>query len=334
MIAILDSKVFKFTAIERPLNIKLKMKHLSYLFLILTISCSSLDYVEMKREALEKFYNEEHQEAIALLEKIIKNDPQDTSYILLMGKCYLAIEQDLKAIEFINRSIELDDNYTDAYATRAIYYSNVPDYENSFKDIRKAIALSPRNSRNYFIKSSIEKEANLIDSAIITLTTLAELTSKNAEVFNQRAYLYMSKKNYNLALIDLNKATELGSTGFPTIVNRGFVQIQLENYNEAKNDFINAKELTEDGIQLSIVLNNLGYSEMLLGNLEEAKRNINEAIRLNDQNSYAYKNLAKLQITFGNIDAACEALNNSLDRGFTELYGDEVANMKMEYCKK
>jgi Tfp pilus assembly protein PilF len=61
-----------------------------------------------------------------------------------------------------------------------------------------------------------------------------------------------------------------------------------------------------------------------MGNLTEAKIDIEKSLELDGKNSYAYKNLALYYIEMKNTTKALTSLNKAKDLGFKELYGNEV----------
>ena len=77
------------------------------------------------------------------------------------------------------------------------------------------------NARDYFEQGDIEYEQGNCDKAIADYTRAIELNPKLAEAYNNRAYIYMVKKEYGAALADLNEALQLRPDYVNALMNRG-----------------------------------------------------------------------------------------------------------------
>jgi hypothetical protein len=61
-------------------------------------------------------------------------------------------------------------------------------------------------------------------------------------------------------------------------------------------------------------------------------RDINKSIKLMQQNSYAYKIRALINIENNKIDNACKDLIKETELGYTPQYGNEVKELKALHC--
>jgi tetratricopeptide (TPR) repeat protein len=69
-----------------------------------------------------------------------------------------------------------------------------------------------------------------------------------------------------------------------------------------------------------------------LGRTKEALTDVNKSLKLDEANSYAYKNRALIYLEMKDTGKACEDLNKALELGFTEQYGNEVKELKIKHC--
>ena len=81
-------------------------------------------------------------------------------------------------------------------------------------------------AQDYFAQGDYDYEAGNCDKAIANYNRAIELDPNLAEAYNNRAYVYMVKKEYAAALPDLNRAIELRPNYVNALMNRG----DLYNY--------------------------------------------------------------------------------------------------------
>jgi len=95
---------------------------------------------------LALFYQEtgEYEKALSIYETLLKLNPGFYFALYNMGYINLVYLKDFsKAVDYFTRSIELNPEYTDAWYNRGFAYELMKDIENSRKDYKKALELSP-----------------------------------------------------------------------------------------------------------------------------------------------------------------------------------------------
>jgi tetratricopeptide (TPR) repeat protein len=99
---------------------------------------------------------------------------------------------------------------------------------------KKAISSPPVTlvtAQDFFEQGDYDYEQGNCDKAIADYTQAINLNQKVAEAYNNRAYVYMVKKDYSAALSDLNQALELRPAYVNALMNRG----DIYNYYYAIN---------------------------------------------------------------------------------------------------
>jgi len=189
------------------------------------------------------------------------------------------------------------------------------------------------SSENYHLKGTFLHLANAFDAAIPAFEQSIALQPDNVMLRFNLAGLYIRIERYQDAADETAAILQVDSTYSPAYVNRGYCNLQLEKFEDALSDFKGALRYAETTIDESYALNNIGFAYLNLGNLELARASVESSIRINSLNSYAYRNLAFVEKAEGNMDKACENLDIALEKGFTYLWGDEVEQLKAEWCK-
>jgi tetratricopeptide (TPR) repeat protein len=75
------------------------------------------------------------------------------------------------------------------------------------------------------------------EEALIAYNKAIELDPTDAMTYNNRGYLYQTKKNYKGAITDYSEAIELDSKYISAYFNRGITEMADNNYDAAKKDF-------------------------------------------------------------------------------------------------
>jgi tetratricopeptide (TPR) repeat protein len=76
-------------------------------------------------------------------------------------------------------------------------------------------------AQDYLAQGDLDYERGYCDEAIADYTHAIDLDPDFAEAYNNRAYIYMVKKDYAAALPDLDRALELRPNYVNALMNRG-----------------------------------------------------------------------------------------------------------------
>jgi len=117
-----------------------------------------------------------------------------------------------KAIEGFSKSIQLKDDYADAYFNRALCYSRLKNFDMSILDYSKA----------------------------------AELDPNNPSIYHNRGAIYYLKDKFQEAIKDYNRAIELDPGYMKAYYNRGLSYAYIEEYEKAIKDFNKVIKLKPD----------------------------------------------------------------------------------------
>ncbi len=186
------------------------------------------------------------------------------------------------------------------YCNRAIYKKDVGRYDDALIDFRKAIELDPKDYLNHYNLALNYSKLNMADSALT---------------------------HYDLA-IKFNP--DYGSS----YLNKGFIYLKIDSVSLAISEFERALVMLKGTKEISYTKNNLGFCYYKLGDLIEAQLWIEESLKINPLNSYAHKNLALIYIANQDFKAACKSINEAIELGFVDQFGDEILDMKKQYCDK
>lgn len=90
-----------------------------------------------------------HDEAIKIMNIVIKLDPMDSDAIFWRGLLNFKEKLNRSAIKDFNKSISISPDHYHSHLFRAYAYGSSKDYKNAMSDWKAVIRLDPTNSQNY-----------------------------------------------------------------------------------------------------------------------------------------------------------------------------------------
>ena len=208
---------------------------------------------------------------------LLKEEENDKLYFLL-GTSYLQLKQFDKAIEYLNRSIEINPNLPNSYNNRGIVFSELKKFEKAIIDYDKVISLNPKFLEAHLNKAISLKNIKKFSEAKECFENCIKLDSLNPKVYLNLGNLLKEMKNLNEAKDAYEKAINLKNDYAEPYEGRGDIFQELSKVNKDKNKF----ELSIDDYEKAINLNkNLNYvmgkflhSKMIINNWEKFERNL------------------------------------------------------------
>tara|TARA_B100000427_G_scaffold325713_1_gene333057 strand:+ start:21167 stop:23542 length:2376 start_codon:yes stop_codon:yes gene_type:complete len=134
---------------------------------------------------------------------------------------------------------------------------------------------------------------------------------------NQKACLYMIKKNYKSAHSEFNLSLQLDPSLTISYCNYSLYFLENNDYSEAKSWLEKAKQLNKD---FDIVFLNEGLLYYKQGHLQDALVSFQQAIRLNPKNIHAQYNLAMIYFLNSNIELCFQYINKLLPYGLLFIH--------------
>lgn len=200
------------------------LKRNTYLALILLIAvsfaaCTQKSPTHYFKNGSAKFSLKDYTGAIVDLNKSIqlKNDFTDAFYVRAI--CYGELGEIDNAEQDFNKVLSLDVNYKDVYVNRA-YYIKEPkkDFEGALADYNKFIKMNTEGNNAFALNNRglVKYSLGNFKEALDDVNASLIIDQKNAYAFKNRALIYYTIDSLQAACADLNKATELG---YPTTVN-------------------------------------------------------------------------------------------------------------------
>lgn len=178
------------------------------------------------------------------------------------------------------------------------------DYENSIKDINKAIELDEGYGDYYIFKGQINRDLENFYDAIDNITTGISKLDPNDSLFYGNSFSFRGDiksddlEDFDSAISDYNKAIKY-NPNYNNFLNRGFANSSIENYEAALLDFNKGIELyTDEDDEYKAFLYSIRAS--IKNNLENyygAIGDMSKAIELDKKKSTYYQDRANYKFS-------------------------------------
>lgn len=303
------------------MNLKRK---LTYLFIsTLLIGCSSSLQLQEYDSALKAYKEGKYQTAITYVDRAIEIDKDEAEFYILRAKANYKIGNKLYAMDDINKSIELEDNFS-AFHLRGKLFLEGNELDNAKQDLRNAYQLNPESADLLFDLGYLEYLNGENQLALDYYIKSAEYDLKNPNTYVNIGNLYAMMGDSKTAIDNYSKALLLDTTDGIAYYNRANEKMLL-------GDFIGAIEDYKSSLQIDSTNTNtlfvLAEAKIKVNNIDGALTNYNSIIILDSTLAKAYYMRGAAEIVLEEYDKACKDFKKAGDLGYFDAY-----EMIKKYC--
>lgn len=176
-------------------------------------------------------------EADHLLDSMIVRWPDYSKCYLLKAQVALSDTDTLKAVEMMDKTIELDPNDVDAIAAKAMILLQKQDYHNSELAYDQAISLSPRQTGYYINRALARYQQKNLRGAMDDYNTALQISPDNYLAHYNRALLSMRVGENNRAIEDFDFVLKKHPNDRLALYNRATLSQQTGDYRSAIRDY-------------------------------------------------------------------------------------------------
>jgi tetratricopeptide (TPR) repeat protein len=191
------------------------------------------------------------------------------------GICKLA-QGDDSGEEDLNKGIELDPKYFDAYITRAAFFESKGFYGKAIVDCDEALKIEPISIRAHILRGSCKCKIGLFPLAVSDFSKAVAIDKNSHFAFYNRAIAYQASEDYMYAMKDYGTVLLLDDN-VDAYRNRGLLYWKMGENENALLDFLQAKRLAPDDAKIRC-LYALGLHKV--GSLQESIEEYSRAIEL------------------------------------------------------
>ncbi len=222
------------------INISLQKKN-GYRYLVIGITAFYFFLFSYQTFARTKVW----QDSGTIWTNIIEKSPNNC-YMAYQkrGEYYYEEKQDdEKALNDDNKSLELNPINAEAYNNRGMVYFRQGKYDLAMTDYNKALNINPRNYMVFINRGNVYLKNGNHESALKDYNQSLNLKSDYFMTYNNIATVYLNQGKFDFALENFSKAVSLNPLYFKAYDDRGSVYGNKGQYDLAIADFNKAIEL-------------------------------------------------------------------------------------------
>ena len=239
-----------------------------------------------------------------------------------------------KAIEYLNKAIQIDEKYAYPYNALGNAYLNLKKYDEAIVWYNKAIQIDEKFSYPYNNLGNVYRNLKEYDKAIVWYNKAIQIDKINVYPCNGLGIVYSNLKEYDKAIEWYNKAIQIDEKFSYPYNNLGNVYRNLKEYAKAVEWYNKAIKIDEIDVY---PYNGLGIVYRNLKEYDKAIEWFNKAIKIDEKFAYSYNGLGIIYSKLEEYDKAIEWYNNAIqiDEKYASPYnglGNVYSNLK-EYDK-
>lgn len=235
---------------------------------ILVFAVMNLNAQSMKEiQANQAMEEGDYRAANELLTKTIESGNPTYKTYFRRAMSFVYMQEPQKAVADLDKTVELNPDYADAYNLRGLVLSAKPDYEAAIKDYSKAIELDPEFGAPYVNRAVAYINLDQKEKALIDLHTAEKYWQDNPEIYYNRGNIYKEKGKYDEAIRDYTLTIKYGIDDKDIRYKRANCHFLQEDYEKAIADYTKALEYAPGSTDC---LNNRAVSYDRVGRVMEA----------------------------------------------------------------
>ncbi|WP_175413359.1 tetratricopeptide repeat protein [Methanosarcina mazei] len=259
--------------------------------------------------AFEYYERSEYDSALKTF-KCIKNYENDGSILFYIATCCLSEGELNESLEYFNRLLELNPQYSDAWNNKGVTLSELGRYEEAIEAYNKTVELNPKDSVAWYNKGTALYESSHYEEAIETYDKAIEINPQYSNAWYNKGVALSELGRYDEAMKAYDKAIEINPQFSEAWYNKGNALYKLGHYEEAIEAYNKTIEINPKS---SEAWTNKGAVLAMSGNYEEAVEAFNEVIEFNPQDSDAWYGKGVVLTMSGNYEEAIKAYDKSIE---------------------
>lgn len=182
----------------------------SSLLVLASAICFSQSAKELTQKGMEFYEKREYTEAILNLNKALEVDPNYYQAYYMRGNIKAVFEDFHGAMKDYNVAVEKNLKFADGYFGRGVVKMGLKDYYGAIADFTTVIALNENYVEAYFNRGRAKQFLLAYEDAINDCSKIIQINPKNSDAYHMRGLLRINFGNTQEGCLDLSKAGELG----------------------------------------------------------------------------------------------------------------------------
>jgi len=196
---------------------------------------------EILNKALNFHKNGRLEEAKKIYEIVLEKNPNNFEIINLLGVVSSQLKDHVKAINLINKAININSNHPSLYNNLGAVHKEMEEYDLAIKNFEKAIRLNPNYAEAYNNLGIIFRKKNQYKEAYNNYKIAIKINPNYAEAYNNLGLLFAETKNFKESIVNFSKAIEMNNNYIDAYKNRANIYslnkqnfLAIKDYNKLK----------------------------------------------------------------------------------------------------
>jgi TolB-like protein/DNA-binding winged helix-turn-helix (wHTH) protein/Tfp pilus assembly protein PilF len=270
------------------------------------------DYLQGRYLYWNKRTEENLHKSIAYFQNALTEDPDYALAYAGLADCYNAmgtvqvgalppLEARRRAEEAASKALELDSSLAEAHSTLGQVKHYNWDWAAAEKDFKRALELNPNYANAHNFYASYLMSLGRIDESIAASNRARELDPFSLSVSAQRGFLLEQARRYDEAIEQLRSVIAMDPNHYQAYWILGHTYAANHQFNEAVAAAEKAVELSD---RVPGALGILGLAYGLAGRKADAKKILNELLKLNESRYVTPAALVNVYLGLGDKDQA------------------------------
>lgn len=307
------------------------MKYLKFLFILLFLySCSQGPDYFYKRGNMF-FISGDYYKALDMYNRSLLKDPKFAKCYVSRAMTYEKLGNREKAIEDYEKAIKLDPEYLPAYNNIASIYVEQRDFRSAFYYLNKALEMDPSYYYAYYTRGLAYYYSGEYDKSIKDFSKVITLKDYDLAYY-YRAMSFYKLGYYSYAFDDINYLIDKDPNSDVLYYHMGKIKFKM-NDKSCIDDFTRAININD---KKDIYYYERSKAYHKFGNLKEAVKDINTAIRLTGVKNVDYIYYAGdlyLKLAIPDIAGKYYSMAYNIDKNTEKVYRYKMKELK-KYIKK
>ncbi len=161
------------------------------------------------KKAISFFENNKLESAEEICLKIYNLDSKNFDNLRLLNFIYFKKKNFSKALDFINKAIEINPNFAEAYMEKGNALNGIKKFDSAIKNYEKAIKINPNYSHAYYNKGLVFHELKKIKDAEENYSKAIKINPNHIYAYNNRAFALQQLKKFDESLKNYNKVYQI-----------------------------------------------------------------------------------------------------------------------------
>ena len=238
---------------------------------------------------LNNINNDQSENALIALRKLIDRFPDQALLYNLRGACYEATSQFEQSIENFSKAIELHPNYAEAFYNLGVVQKKAGKIDDAIRSYKKAINIDSSNANTYNNLGNLLTQKGLFIQSIDYFNRALSLNPKFAEAHNNLGFANIELNNLNESIKCFIDAIECSPRYESAYINLGRVYRELDEFDKEIHYY---KKFLKIKPNASKILIQLGKAYKNIGENKLAIHCFESSVNSDPQSFSAYFELA------------------------------------------